>query len=285
MIVFLIATVIQAAESSIENAPLVKEISAGSTRVVEKLEAQLAQAKQQSNELDADIAALKGKRGVGTFFKVLLFKKSPPKNKLDALNNAIYKGDSRLVTKLLAKRPPVNHLCSNGDTLLHNAINPASLCPEYKAGINLDLGRVQASMACTQLLLESSSIAVNAQNTLEESTALNLLIRSAYFYLTDCVPVVTKLLRNGADPYINNIYQENVYTILKAKIADKDKHRVVRDTLRACVAQRNVVLVAIKKHLINDASGIVILYAWGNLHNLLQEVELLYPALANPTLL
>jgi hypothetical protein len=48
---------------------------------------------------------------------------------------------------------------------------------------------------------------------------------------------------------------------------------IARDTLRVFIVQRNAVLSAVDKHLTKDAAGIVIIYAWGNLHNLLQKAE------------
>ncbi len=283
---FIIAAGIQAAETSLENPPSDQVMKAAQARVQATLQAQAAPIQQEMAEPDYMMRTFHAEDrhfivpDYDNIFREthsccialdFLCKKSPKKN-LDPLMNAVCTGNPELVAKLLAQKPAGTTLQHNGGTLVHNAINPKVIHPEHTAGA-VDCKRVLNAMHCAQLLLDYPGIDVNAQDHQEQQTALNLLVGSDYFYSVNCIPLVTKLLHKGADPYINNIYQHNVYTLLKAKVTDTSKHHVVGETLRACGAQRSVVLAAVAERLSGNTAGIVIHYVWGNLHNLLKDVQ------------
>lgn len=297
----IISCAMQAAEVSIENPPSQEVRAAALAHVKAKLEEE-ERLQRELDKIDFEGHALQGKHGCCAYLQACssLFSKKQSRDKLFIdLDQAVRNGDVALVKRLFERKATPHAICSNGQTLLQNAPKPEiiRLLLEYKADVNalnreglsaltrhclpytssrredLEAGR-QNSIACVQALLECPGIEVNVLSKCEDHTPLNQLLRSERFDSANYIPLIAKLVERGADPYINNIYQENAYNLLKKKLECQFcNHLLVRDALRVFATQRNAVLTAVGTCLTKDTAGIVMIYAWGNLHNLLREAE------------
>ena len=298
IIALFLPAMLRAAELSIENPPSAQDRAAGIRKEKARLEKSNAFLQQELDRADADALAQTGNMGCLPFWKVF-FKGKPQTQIVDTINKAVRADDQKLVKKLISKRGANGH-GSDGQTPLHVAINPeiVRLLLERKADINtlncygysalicrcLDLqdptvvnDGTDRAIACAQILLNQPEIDVNVQDA-SGATALIGFVRSGHFKLKS-IALVAALIERGADPYINDEYQQNVYNLLHTRLLShawsRDTLTIARGILHACVTQRKAVFEAVlgKTNLTPDPAGIVIKYMWGNLDVLLHKVE------------